>query len=352
MFLMLALFLFWPILQGAPPQQYIELSKFWKEASVIETGMTRPLAVITCPSKDSVSDGWLIAADSSGKLAEYFSDGNSWTARRSFTAGTPLLCICAAAPKPDMDFHLYGGTKTGQIIEVSRGVMGWSKHEIMQLPGPIKTIFATEAGGGGIPSVLFVIDGNGKIYQLIPPDLTFTDVPGGASLIVAHHYGQRLWAAAAGAKGDIYRYVRDSLGIWHTDPWAKMAAGPKYFAAAIDPSLRDIAVYYAGNDGLFRFLFLGYTEDKKARVPVADGASNILGGGTQRRFNEFFGISNNEFCMFEFNFDDKAWHKVPIDKIEPPVVSTNFGFGVNDRVAQMYVMGANGKIHQFVRYKN
>lgn len=365
MFFKLALFLFWPLLQGNP--QYIELSKFWKIGVTIETGMAQPLAVLTCPSTDSISAGWLVAADSSGKLAEIHSDGTSWSIVRSFSAGTPLVCICSGAPLPDMEFRLYGGTKTGQIIEVSRGAMGWSKREILQLPGPIRALYATEAGGGGVVSVLLAIDGNGQIHQLVPPfdaanksgggpgrwtTQSLPDLPGGASFITAHKYGERLWSAAAGPSGDIYRYYRDTLGQWSGSSWAKMPVGPKSFAAASDPSFKDIAIYYSGIDRRFRFLFLGFTDDKKARVPAADGITNVIGVGSQRRFNEFFGISGNEFCMFEFNFDDKAWHKVPISEVDLPVVSTTFGHGFNDVAAQMYVLGANGKIREYVRYKN
>ena len=178
------------------------------------------------------------------------------------------------------------------------------------------------------------------------------DIPGGASQVVSHAYGVRLWVAAAGPKGVVYRYDRDSLGVWHGDPWASMAAGVKYLAPSADPSARDIAVFYEGTDGLFRYLFLGFTDDKKARVPIADGITHIVGVGSQRRFNEFFAVSGDEFCMFEYSFEAKAWQKVSFGKIDLPVVDAVFGFGRNEPVASMYVTCANGKVHEFVRYKN
>src|SRR3990170_4606135 len=80
--------------------------------------------------------------------------------------------------------------------------------------------------------------------------------------------------------------------------------------ASAAPSARDIAVFYEGTDGLFRYLFLGFTDDKKARVPIADGITHIVGVGSQRRFNEFFAVSGDEFCMFEYSFEAKGWQKV------------------------------------------
>jgi hypothetical protein len=130
-----------------------------------------------------------------------------------------------------------------------------------------------------------------------------------------------------------------------------MVGGVRSLAQAADPTTRDVAVFYSGTDGLFRYLFQGHTDDAKARVPVADGVTNLIGAGNQRRFNEFFGVSGDEFCMFEFDFEDKAWHKVPFGKIDPPVVSAVFGYGRNEVSAQMYVMCANGKVYEFVRYK-
>jgi hypothetical protein len=366
MLLNLAFLFFWPVLQGSP--QYTELSKLWNNTEIIETGLTRPMATVTCPSRDSTSAGWLVAADSSGKMMELRFDGERWSTVRTFPVGVPLTSICSGAPYPDMDFRLYVGTKSGQILELSRGTLGWSRREIVQLPGPIKTIIASEAGAGGVISVLFAIDASGKLTQLVPPagnkdqpsapslghwsTRAMPDIPGGISQVVAHAYGARLWVAAAGPKGIVYRYDRDSLGVWRGDPWATMTSGVKYLAPSADPSMRDIAVFYEGTDGLFRYLFKGSTDDKKARLPVADGITHIVGVGSQRRFNEFFAVSGDEFCMFEYDFEDKAWQKVPFGKIDLPVVDAMFGFGRNEPVASMYVTCANGKVYEFVRYTN
>jgi len=364
MLLNIAFLFFWPILQGTPV--YTELSKFWNRGETIETGLAHPIGAVVCPSPDS-SAGWLVAADSSGKMMELRYDGVRWSVVRTFPAGAPLVTLCSGAAYPDMEFRLYAGTKAGQVLEISRGTIGWSKREIVQLPGPIKAVVATDAAAGGVVSRIFAIDGDGKVAYLLPPPgdkaspsapgsgrwsaQFLPEMPGGASQLATNMYKASSWVVAAGPTGLVYRYIQDSLGQWSSAAWTKMAAGAKCMAPSADPSMRDVAVYYSGTDGLFRYLFYGYTDDMKARVPVADGITNLIGAGNQRRFNEFFGVTGDEFSMFEFDFEDKAWHKVPIGKIDPPAVSATFGYGRNEPIGQMYVTCANGKVYEFVRYK-
>ncbi len=358
MLLSIVVLLFWPLLQGEP--SYIALSKFWKPGSVIETGLHRPMATVTCPTAD-LKGGWLVAADSSGEMVEMrFADGQ-WQRVRPFATGAALTTICSGAAYPDLAFRLYAGTRDGGILEISRGPMGWYKREILRLPGPVRRIRATEASPGTATSQFVVVDGEGNVTHFWMPNRdvsnatpiwqhqTLPSIPGGAADVCVSQYGPRLWAVAATAKGEVYRFRQDSLGQWSGDPWAAMPAGAKSLAASADPTMRDVAVFYSGADGIFRYLFFKHTKDAESRVPPAATLSQVIGSGNERRFNEFFGVSGKEFCMFDYNFEEKVWDKVPFGAVDTPVVATTFGNGRGQMLSQMFVTCANGKIYEFVR---
>lgn len=358
--LALALALFWPLLQLAPQGRstlprsaYKELSTRWDSAGAIETGLSNTAFVSVCPS-DLPDAGQLIVADSAGQLVEMRYGPDGWTKVRSFSVGEPITAGCAGAPHLDRKWRMYVGTQSGKIIEFTRGNLGWTNVEIQTLVPPVKEIVATNPGSKSI-SQLFLIDGDGRVLNMW---LTETDkwilrlvpeVDGGASRICYDISSQGLTAIIAGSKGTVYKFGQDSTGHWNGGPWATMPAGPLDMANSADPSMKDIAVFYSGTDGFFRYLFANHTNDEQARIPIAEAANYLIGKGPERRFNEFFGMSAGDFCMFEFNFATREWDRVPMGKIPSRVVSTAFGPGREEPPQQIFVATIDGAVYEFTR---
>jgi hypothetical protein len=90
-------------------------------------------------------------------------------------------------------------------------------------------------------------------------------------------------------------------------------------------------------------------DDERARIPVAAGVTHILGKGPQRRFNEFFAMSADEFCLFEFNYDTHKWDRIPMGPVTSPAVSSAFGPGRNEKLHQIYLATIDGKIYEWTR---
>ena len=354
----LALALFWPLLQLAPQTspkvaEYKELSSRWDAAGVIETGLSQTAAVVACPA-DAPDAGQLIIADSSGQIVEmrYGSDG--WTKVRSFGIGEPITVACAGAPHFDRMWRLYVGTQSGKVLELTRATLGWTTREVRTIVAPVKEIEASDPGQNSI-SQLFVIDGDGRVLNLWLTEADewvtrlLPEIDGGATEVCYDIGKSGLTAILAGPKGTIHKFQQDSTGNWAGGPWTTMPAGPQDMAASADPTMKDIAVYYSGSDGIFRYLFYDYTNDEKARVPIAEAANHLIGKGAQRRFNEFFAMSAGDFCLFEFNFSSREWDRIPLEKIPTTVVSQVFGPGRGEGVHQVYVATIDGKIHEYVR---
>ena len=110
-----------------------------------------------------------------------------------------------------------------------------------------------------------------------------------------------------------------------------------------------IAVFYSGVDGIFRYLRFDFKSDERARVPAAGATTHLVGKGRQRRFNEFFGLNGDQFCMFEFAYSDQSWHREPITQFRSPMVSIDFGPGRGEKLFQMYAATADGQIHELYR---
>jgi hypothetical protein len=214
---------------------------------------------------------------------------------------------------------------------------------------------ASDPGTSSI-SQLFVFDGEGSVSNLWVSEAgdwitrAMPDIAGGATEISFNYDGAMLQALVAGPEGVIHKFVQDSTGRWTGGEWASMPAGPMDMAGSADPSMRDMAVFYSGDDGVFRYLFYDYKTDETARIPIAAGVTHLIGKGSQRRFNEFFGMAAEEFCLFEFNFDTRRWDKIPMKRIEEPVVSTIMDYGRGERLAQIYVACVDGTIHEFTRW--
>lgn len=358
--LKLAFALFWPLLQfapqGAPPAQkapYKELSSRWDSAGVIETGLSRTAFVVVCPS-DAPDAGQLIVADSSGQLAEVRYASEGWTKVRTFGVGEPITALCPGAPHADRKWRVYVGTKSGKILELTRGNLGWTTTEVRTIVGPIREITLTDPGQYGI-SQLFAIDADGRVLNLwlSESDEWVTrlvpEIDGGATEVCYEIGEQGVTAILAGAKGTLYKFLQDSTGNWAGGPWATMPAGPLDMASSADPTSADIAVYYSGDDGFFRYLFHNHTDEDQARVPIAEATTHLIGKGEQRRFNEFFGMSAGDFCQFEFNYTSLQWDRIPLEKMPTTVVSTTFGPGRGEHLGQIYVATIDGKVYEFVR---
>jgi len=358
----LALALFWPLLQIAPSQippntpkaTYVELSSHWDPAGVIETGFTKTAFVRVCPS-DAPDAGQLIVADSSGQLAELrFDESTGWTKVRTFGVGEPITAICSGAPHFDRQWRIYVGTKSGKIIELTRGDLGWTTAEVRTIVAPVKEIIATDPGEQSI-SQLFAIDGDGRVLNLWLSEAgdwitrLVPEIDGGASEVCYDIDKVGIIAVVAGSGGTIYKFTQDSTGHWAGDVWATMPAGPLDMVGSADPTHADIAIYYSGNDGIFRYLFKGTTSDEKARIPIAETVNYLIGKGTQRRFNEFFGMSAGDFCQFEFNYTTRQWDRIPMEHMPTQVVSSTFGPGRGEALHQIYVATVDGKIHEFTR---
>lgn len=359
----LALLLFWPILQFQMQQQqtqipqqvapYRELSIRWDAVGTIESGLDHPLAVLICPTESPVG-GNLIVVDSSGLIAEIRYGVLGWVPVRTFAVGEAVTAACAGAPHLDRVWRVYVGTASGKVLEFSRGSVGWMRAEIREVPAPIVNMQASDPGREGI-SQLFVIDGNGRVFNFwvseedewIPR--LFPEIDGGATEVCFDYHRMGLRSMLAGPKGVIYKFVQDSVGRWSGEPWATMPAGVLDMAGSADPTMQDVALFYSGVDGVFRYLFHNFKVDEKARVPIAAGVTHIIGKGDQRRFNEFFAMSVDEFCLFEFNYDTRRWDKIVMKTISSPVVSTAFGPGRGETLHQVYAVSADGMIHEFVR---
>jgi hypothetical protein len=233
--------------------------------------------------------------------------------------------------------------------------MGWLRKPVKEVPPPVSNLVASDPGDASI-SQLFVFDGNGSVSNLWVSEAgdwitrAIPDIDGGATEISFAYDGPVMQALVAGPKGVLYKFEQDSTGRWQGGEWASMPAGPLDMAGSADPSMTDMAVFYSGNDGVFRYIFYEYKTDEKARVPIAGGVNHLIGKGPQRRFNEFFGMVADEFCLFEFNFTDRRWDKIPMKTFETPVVSTVMDFGRGARLAQIYVACVDGTIHEFTRW--
>ncbi len=323
--LLLALTL--PVLQGQPITR--QLSTRWHPTVAIETGLNNLAFVAICPTK-SDSGGHFFAVDSSGNVAELAFVNRQWKILGRSSVGERVVTGCAAAMRPDEVWSLIVGTESGKVIEMRRGEMGWGRYEVTTAPRPPRVIRASEPARPG-PSQLFVIDGNGATAnwyvgasgrwnkKLLPA------VEGGTTHVCFDYSSGGMRAITAGPKGVISRFVQDSMGEWSGGPWDTMSAGCLDMAASADPSMKDICVFYSGKDGHLRYLFSGRMDDVTSRLANAAGAYHLIGKGDQRRFNEFFGMSGNEFCLFEYDSGQLEWIKVPVRSIPSPVVSTVFG---------------------------
>ena len=60
-------------------------------------------------------------------------------------------------------------------------------------------------------------------------------------------------------------------------------------------------------------------------------------------------MSRGEFCLFEFNFEDRKWTRLPQKTIAGPVASVEYGPGRGGHLRQIYVATVDGKINEFVR---
>jgi len=360
----LAIALFWPLLQIAPPispqnppqvAQFVELSPRWDVAGTFETGLDRTAAVIVCPA-DASEAGDLIVADSSGQIVEMQFGPDGWKKIRTFGIGEPITAACAGAPHADRIWRVYVGTKSGRVLELSHGSLGWTTTEVRTVVAPVRNIQASDPGMSSV-SQIFVIDGDGLVLNLwlSGADEWVTrllpQIDGGATEVCFDFQRTGLVAIVAGPEGTIHKFAQDSTGSWAGGPWTSMPGGALDMAASADPTMKDIAVYYSGADGIFRYLFYDYKEDEKARIPIAGGVTQVIGKGPQRRFNEFFAMSAGEFCLFEFDFADREWKKIAMKQISAPVTSVAFGSGRGDSLSQIYVATLDGKVHEFVRQK-
>ncbi|MEW5875969.1 MAG: hypothetical protein AB1752_12410 [Candidatus Zixiibacteriota bacterium] len=352
--LLVSLALFWPLLQATPPvAPYKALSKFWDPAGTVASGVSPVVAVATCPASQPDA-GSLIVADSTGRVAELKHTGNGWTTVRTMRVDEPISALCTAAPHMDRVWRVYIGTKSGRVLELSRGELGWITVEIAKVTGPVMNMQGTDPGLAGVSQV-FAVDAKGSVTNLwlTETDKWVTrplpDVPGGTSEVCFDYGRDGVVAITSGSSGVIHKWLQDSTGHWKGTPWATMPAGALDMAASADPTMKDIAVYYSGQDGLFRYLFFGRTTDEDARIPVAGGSTLVIGKGPQRRFNEFFAMSGEDFCLFEFNFSSREWDKVILKTIPSKVVSTAFGPGRGEQMSQVYAVSVDGTVYEFTR---
>jgi hypothetical protein len=360
---LLPFIIFWSVLsvQSAqaqpdylPQSSYKELSTRWNYAGSFDTGLDKTLAVVVCLAS-TPGAGNVIVIDSTGQIVEMRYEPSGWKRVRQFAVGERVAAACSGAPHQDRIWRLYIGTVSGRVLEYTRGTMGWLRQTIKEVPPPIVNLVASDPGTSSI-SQLFVFDGTGSVSNLWVSDADdwitrpIPDIDGGATEISFDYDETTLQILVAGPAGTIYKYVQDSTGHWSGGEWASMPAGPLDMAGSADPSLKDMAVFYSGDDGIFRFLFYGYLTDEKARVPIAAGVTHLIGKGPQRRFNEFFGMVAGEFCLFEFNFTSRRWDKIPMKTFDVPVVSTTMDYGRGERLAQVYVACVDGTIHEFTRW--
>jgi len=238
---------------------------------------------------------------------------------------------------------------------LTRGPLGWTTDEFYEVKGPVHAIWATNPGLFGV-SQMFVLDGNNHVTNLwiagdgktwIPRDLP--DLPGGTVDLTFDYRQTGMQTVAVNQAGVLYKFVQDTLGRWSGDVWATMPAGPLDMAPSADPTMKDVAVFYSAADGIFRYLFADHKTDEVARIPIAAGTTHMLGKSDQLRFNEFFGMNGGEFCLFEFNFDERRWDRLPQKKISSPVVSVEYGPARGGHLNQILVATVNGEINEFTR---
>lgn len=341
-----------------PPSQgqavTIQLSTRWHPTVAIETGLSK-LAFVAITRTPDDSGGNFFAVDSSGSIAELVYENREWKVRDRFTAGEPVVTGCAAAMRSDQVWSLIVGTAFGKVMELRRGDMGWGRHEIATVTAPLRAIRATEPGLPG-PSQVVVIDGQGEVtnwYVGVSGRWHSKSLPntaGGATHVCFDQSNLALTAVTAGQRGIIHKFVQDSMGDWSGAAWDTMSSGCADLAASVDPTKKDICIYYSGKDGHLRYLFAGRQDDVTSRLKCAEGAYQLIGKGDQRRFNEFFGMVGDEFCLFEYDPGLLEWIKVPIRAIPAKVVSTTFGpaRGVT-AWHTMYAATVDGKIYEFER---
>lgn len=341
-------------LQAQTPQAVVrELGTRWHPTVAIETGL-KELAFVAIFPPASNSSAHFFAVDSSGSIVEMAFEDRAWTIVARTSVGERIVTGCAAAMRADETWSLIVGTVSGKIIEMRQGEMGWGRHEVATAPTPLRALRASAPGFPG-PSQLFVIDGNGDVTnwyvgasgRWIAKALPTTN--GGATHVCFDYPRDGLTAITAGPKGIIHKFVQDSMGDWGGSAWDTVAAGCLDLAASIDPTKKDICFFYSGTDGHLRYMFFGRQEDVSSRIPCAGGSYRLIGKGDQRRYNEFFGMSGNEFCIFEYDPALKEWVKVPIIPIPGKVVSTDFGIARGMPWCTMYAATIDGRIYEFER---
>ncbi len=340
-----------PILQAQPTTR--TLSTRWHPMPPIQTGLPKLAVLAICPSSDD-SDGHFFAIDSSGKVIELGFVNREWKTLDSTSVGESVIAGCAAAVRPDEIWSIIVGTKSGKIIELKRGTMGWGRHEVTTVPVPIRGIKASEPGRPG-PSQLLIIDGEGEITNWYVGasgrwnTKHLPSVEGGHTHVCIDYPREGLCAITAGPKGVIHKFIQDSLGNWDGQLWNTLSSGCRDMAASADPSMKDICFFYAGEDGHLRYMFDGRKDDVTSRLDCAKDAIHLIGKGDQRRFNEFFGMVGNQFCLFEYDPGQLAWVKVPMGTIPSTVAATIFGPARGATWHTMYVGTVDGRIYEFER---
>jgi hypothetical protein len=338
---------------ATPSTKTVELSTRWHPAGTIETGLRNVASVMIMPVAPD-SGGNLFVVDSSGDIAELRYDQGRWGVLGTRSVGEPIISATVAAMRVDPDWSIIVGTRTGRLLELQHGLMGWSHHVIDSLKPPLRAVAATEPARPG-PSQVFAIDADGKVMNYyvgasgrwislpVPP----TD--GGATHICFDYHKDGLLAVTAGPKGIVHKFIQDSLGVWSGGAWDTLSAPCLDLAMSADPTQRDICIYYSGTDGQLRYLFSGRMNDVTSRLPVAGGTHHLIGKGDQRRFAEFFGMHGAEFNLYEFSSDANNWVEVPIGEVDGTVVSTTFGPARGGHWCSAYAATREGKIFEFVR---
>lgn len=347
--LLLALTL--PILQAQPVTR--ELSSRWHSTVTIESGLSKLAFVAICPNQNP-NGGHFVAVDSAGNVVELGFVNREWKILGKTPVGENVVAGCAAAMRPDEIWSLIVGTESGKIIEMRRGEMGWGRYEVTTAKTPIRSILASEPGRPG-PSQIFVVDGEREITnwyvggsgRWIPKPLP--SVFGGHTDVCFDYTRSGLCAVTAGEKGVVHKFIQDSLGDWDGTVWATLSSPCLDLAASADPSMKDICIFYAGKDGHVRYMFDGRKDDVTSRLESAQGANHLIGKGDQRRFNEFFGMAGNEYCIFEYDPGQLMWVKVPVRSIPGNVVCTIFGPARGPTWHTMYAATVDGKIYEFER---
>ncbi|GAB4316264.1 MAG: hypothetical protein Kow0074_04240 [Candidatus Zixiibacteriota bacterium] len=351
-----------PLLMQQSPNEpieqlgYKELNPRWEHAGVITGSPTGDLVgAVPCPGEDT-TDNCLVSVDSAGTAVEFrFADG-AWHQERTFSIGHPVTAVCAGAPQHDRRWRVYVGSSNGQVTELTRNDLGWTTKPVITLDQPIAAIYASHPGAMSV-SQMFVIDGGGHATNLWIGNnqdwvrRPIPDIKGGITDLITSPDRSGLRILVAGPSGELHKFVQDTMGYWSGGLWTTMPDGVLDMAASADPTMKDIAVYFSGRDGHFRYLFYDHKTDDVARVPVAAGVSHLIGKQDEFRYNEFMGLLNGEYCQFEFSFTDRQWNRIPMHRVGNDVVSATFGKARPGRRNQFYVTTARGEIHEFVRQK-